>query len=394
MKLQKIAVIGGGIGGLASAIFLSRLNYEVTVFEKARKAGPVGAGFLLQPPGQMVLSELGVLNEIIECAVPINRLRSETVAGYKILDLHYGDLKGQARHGLGIQRSTIYDALYSTALEIESIEFSWDSCVQKIEVNDTSVSVYVNDELQTYDLCILTSGANSDLADEHFDGRIKNPYQWGCMWTTINLPHDFSPDTLHQRCYRAERMMGILPVLKVGDGYEAALYWSAKVSDMMHRDIENHSAYVKEMIEFWPETASSLETVSYPNFISAAYKDVWTPKPFKGRLVAIGDIAHGTSPQLGQGCTMALLDSWFLASFLANDNNQLENALDEWWKTRKYQLSYIRHLSRFLTPLYQSDISCFAMFRDFIMAPAGHLSWVYNLELKTLASELLLKKGI
>ena len=58
---MRFAIAGFGIGGATLAVALARDGHEVTVFERAAALGPVGAGFLLQPSGQAVLAELGVL---------------------------------------------------------------------------------------------------------------------------------------------------------------------------------------------------------------------------------------------------------------------------------------------------------------------------------------------
>lgn len=63
MALESIAIIGGGIGGLASAILLSKKGYQVTIYDKAKSPQPVGAGFLLQPSGQAILQEIGVTDK-------------------------------------------------------------------------------------------------------------------------------------------------------------------------------------------------------------------------------------------------------------------------------------------------------------------------------------------
>lgn len=391
MTVGKIAIIGGGIGGLASGILLARQGYQVTIYEKAETAGPVGAGFLLQPPGQEVLQELGVLQDVCRQAVPIFGLQSMTLSGRKILDLDYRHLQGQPRHGLGIQRSTIYAALLKVVQGLDGVKIIWDNHVEKCTTDDKHISILVNKEVHIYDLCILSSGANSHLADGHFDGRVRRPYTWGCLWTTFKLPDGLSPNMLHQRCHGAKKMMGILPVSRLHDGYEAALYWSAKVQDLKGMDARQFSAIKDEMNRFWPEATLSLEPLQYINFIAATYNDIWTPKPFKGRLIAIGDISHATSPQLGQGCTMALLDAWSLAKAIQRNKPQLHDAVAQWWHARRYQLAYVRHLSRLLTPLYQSENKLNGVWRDWLMAPMGRVPWFYQLQLKTLASEVFLK---
>lgn len=390
MAIETIAIVGGGIGGFAAAIFLSKKGYQVTVFDKAESPRPVGAGFLLQPPGQQVLQELGVLSKVLNEAVPIHGLQSKTVSGRTILDLEYRHLKGAPRNGLGVHRSTIYQALLNEVSTLDNVNIVWDSDVDKCVTNDKKVSVIVNDTEHCYDLGILSAGANSSLADEHFKNRIKRPYGWGCLWTTFRLPDSLSPNILHQRCEHANKMMGILPVRRVNNNYEAALYWSVKSQDIASKEVDQFSAFKSDITAFWPDTEASIAPLEYDDFIPAIYHDIWTPMPFVGRLVAIGDISHATSPQLGQGCTMALLDARSLAMSITRNDSNFHDVIAQWWQGRRYQLAYVRHLSRLLTPLFQSDSRLCDVFRDRVMAPVGRLPLFDTLQLKTLASEVLL----
>ena len=391
MSIESIAIIGAGIGGLSSAIFLSRKGYKVTVFDKAIEPKPVGAGFLLQPPGQDVLAELGILDEVARLSVPIHGLKSQTASGYKLLDLHYNDLKGEPRNGLGVQRSTIYQALLQLASSCESVQFKWGCDVEECRAENGKSIIHVKSDIHSYDLCILASGSNSHLADVLFPDRVKKPYSWKCLWTTIKLPSGFSESILHQRCHQASKMMGLLPVSKTKEGYEAVLYWSLKSEDAKNFSEQSFLSVKREIIDFWPEARESIESLEYSDFIVANYNDLWTPNPFNKNFVAIGDISHSTSPQLGQGCTMALLDSQLLAQHLSN-HRELNESLEVWWRSRKKQLMYVRHVSRLLTPLYQSDQSLYGVFRNFIIAPMGRIHWLYQLQLKTLASVIFLKK--
>ena len=294
MELNRIAIIGGGIGGLASAILLARQGFDIHVYEQAECAGPVGAGFLLQPPGQAVLEKLGVLEEVCQRAVPIQGLESITKSygsthyDKTLLDLKYADLKGAPRHGLGVQRRCIYEALLNQAQSFSNVVIHWDSHVDGCEANESEqVRVQVNGQSEMYDLCILSSGSNSELADQHFEGRICNNYEWGCLWATITLPDALTEHTLHQRCQSSTKMMGILPVRRTETGIEAALYWSAKSKEIRALDADSFSAMKTEMLNFWPEAAASIEPLKQADFIGANYRDVWSPKPFALNLSLI-----------------------------------------------------------------------------------------------------------
>ena len=385
-----IAVIGSGIGGLASAIFLAKQGHQITVYEQAAIPVPVGAGFLLQPPGQNVLAKLGLAEIVSKEAIPIHGLKSKTLSGRLLLDLNYKDLSSGNLVGWGVQRSNIFDALYSTASKIDLINFKWGSHVDECKNQSNQAIVSIGTESHGHDLCILSSGTHSVLADQLFQNRVKRKYPWGCLWTTLRLPEEFSADSLQQRCRGSSKMMGILPVRRRNNEIDAALYWSMPVKSFDRFDSEATNAVKCEMADFWPELQRPIQLLSRDELKCASYNDVWTPNPINKRIIALGDVCHGTSPQLGQGCTMALLDALSLSMCISECDVKVERALSVWWAMRRKQLFYVRLMSKLLTPLYQSNTRTFGLLRDNLMAPIGRLPGLYKLELKTLASEVFL----
>src|SRR5579862_6018381 len=69
--MTEIAIIGGGIGGLAAAAFLRRAGLRATVYEQAGRLGEVGAGVVVAPNAARLLRVLGVLPVLQERAVPL-----------------------------------------------------------------------------------------------------------------------------------------------------------------------------------------------------------------------------------------------------------------------------------------------------------------------------------
>jgi 2-polyprenyl-6-methoxyphenol hydroxylase-like FAD-dependent oxidoreductase len=78
------------------------------------------------------------------------------------------------------------------------------------------------------------------------------------------------------------------------------------------------------------------------------------------------------SPQLGQGVNMALLDAEALADALRAETN-LAQALARYARARKGHVAVYQALSRWLTPLFQSDASALATLRDRAFGPFGRL---------------------
>src|SRR2546421_12937361 len=69
-----LLVIGGGIGGLTTALSLSRRGYPVHVLEKAHEFGGICAGIQIAPNGSRAVGELGILDELHNYAVYPQRL--------------------------------------------------------------------------------------------------------------------------------------------------------------------------------------------------------------------------------------------------------------------------------------------------------------------------------
>jgi len=84
-------------------------------------------------------------------------------------------------------------------------------------------------------------------------------------------------------------------------------------------------------------------------------------------LAVIGDAAHSTSPQLGQGANMALLDAAALAAALRRER-AVDAALEAYARARRWHVRIFQALSLSLTPFYQSDSTVLPFIRDRLVA--------------------------
>ena len=106
--------------------------------------------------------------------------------------------------------------------------------------------------------------------------------------------------------------------------------------------------------------------------VLASYGHHTLPLPFGDRIVFIGDSAHSTSPQLGQGANMALLDVKALALAL-EQSATIEAALALYARKRRLHVRVYQFMSAVFTPFYQSDSNILPLFRDWFAAPASRL---------------------
>lgn len=113
----RIAIIGGGMGGLTAAIALTRLaGVEVTVFEQASALGEVGAGVTVAPNAQRVLDRLGVLEKIRNVgAVPDGHGVYQDAMGNLVTDAAWEDSNREYRN-IGMYRPDLINALAKRAI--------------------------------------------------------------------------------------------------------------------------------------------------------------------------------------------------------------------------------------------------------------------------------------
>ena len=382
-KSVKIAVVGAGIGGLASAIYLAHQGHSVSIFEKFSVAKPIGSGLLLQPPGQEVLRELGLLGDIKNKGAVINALNSQNYKGKTILDLKYSDLDGPSQVGLSVGRALLHDTLLQKAIEC-GVTLVLGAEISKID----QVTGQLASSQTTYDCfdIIIIAGGPRDILIDDYPKRKKNQYNWSCLWANVTLPDDCPKDQLGQRCKSSNHMIGLLPSSYEDNGITiAAFFWSLRSRRLADWRAQPYENFVEQVSCIWPSAAKAIASLDHADFCHAIYYDITCDKPWNGNIIAIGDSIHGTSPQLGQGATMALLDAKILAESLAT-HTTMEQAFSHFWHLRKKQIRFVHWASKFITPFFQSRSSIAGSLRDLTCHKITQSDFGKRLALETLAS--------
>jgi 2-polyprenyl-6-methoxyphenol hydroxylase-like FAD-dependent oxidoreductase len=136
------------------------------------------------------------------------------------------------------------------------------------------------------------------------------------------------------------------------------------------------SKWKAEVLADVPEAGPVLEHLpSADAMLFSGYHDVvmwpWNTE----RVVYLGDAAHATSPQLGQGCNLALLDAWYLAEAM-REAESVPDALFTYSRRRRWHLTWYQFITRWLTPFFQSDLTWLQPLRDIGMAQVTKVPWV------------------
>jgi 2-polyprenyl-6-methoxyphenol hydroxylase-like FAD-dependent oxidoreductase len=373
-KSLDIAVCGSGPAGLAAALLLSRDGHRVRLFDQFDAPRPLGSGLILQPTGLAVLDELGVRGRLAALGAPIERLYGRVTPSQRVvLDVRYRAL-GPGVTALAVHRAALFDVLHDAVCG-SSVEIVTGKRIAALERAGAKPAVIARggERIGAFDLVVDALGANSALAPPA--RRIVLAY--GALWTNVSWPDGerFQSNALEQRYWRASRMAGVLPIGRRATGAprEAAFFWSLRRRDVVRWRERGVDAWKEEVSALWPQAAPLLHDVKCSEDLTFAQYDHFTHRePWTERLVHIGDAAHSTSPQLGQGANMALLDALALARAL-RDSADLAVALPRYAQLRRWHVRLFQWASAIFTPFYQSDSLVLPFIRDRIAAPISRL---------------------
>jgi 2-polyprenyl-6-methoxyphenol hydroxylase-like FAD-dependent oxidoreductase len=365
----KIAIAGYGPAGLAAALQLHRDGHYVTLVERFDKPAPVGSGLMLQPTGRCVLRSLGLDETMASLGKPIHAIDGRDIEnGRKVLDVDLTLVRHELKP-LAVHRGALFGVLHDAVLA-EGIRVLTGTTV-------CAVARFANGQVRLvsdgetlpdgYDLIVDATGARSPLQDLSVAPMSRRPLPFGALWASLDSEVDgFTPNVLHQRYRRADRMIGVLPVGKTEPGgrQQVTFFWSIKPGDVESWRDQGLDVWQQTVLSMWPETAPLLGLITDAEQLTfAGYTHHTMTSPWGSRVIFIGDAAHTTSPQLGQGANMALLDAHALAAAVRAVSG-IDGIGPHYAALRRWNLRAYQWMSALFTPFYQSDSRLLPLVRD------------------------------
>jgi 2-polyprenyl-6-methoxyphenol hydroxylase-like FAD-dependent oxidoreductase len=390
MKPIDIGIIGCGTAGAAAALFLSRAGHKVTVYERVPNPGPVGAGVMLQPTGQVALERLGLREAVTARCNEIARMSCQTDRGRKLFELRYNDVPGD-HVGYGLHRGLLFEHLFR-AVRSASLDLRLGVVIEDLAPTTNGQDQWFvtaeRERLGPHTLCVVADGARSQLRDDTTIRKHVRPYTWGALWFVGDDPDGRYSGELYQVVRGTQRMVGLLPTgLGPGEGpaqEKVSLFYSLRGDQLdawRHAGID---AWKREVRALAPHAGPVLDQIeSADQVLFARYHDVamypWTTD----RVVYLGDAGHAMSPQLGQGANLALWDAMELEIALSS-HDTLATALAAYSRARRSHLGFYQIATRYLTPFFQSDLSPLGWMRDIGFPIATRIPFFRRLMVKSM----------
>jgi FAD-dependent urate hydroxylase len=374
LKKLRIAIAGYGIAGIAAAVFLRRQGHDIVHFEQASEPAFAGGGLLLQESGLAVLAQLGLRDAALARGACVLRVEAHDDRGRTIMDFRYDEFE-PGKFGLGLQRGALFRLLRDADEGFTGLQTGRP--IAGADAKDGFLKGRDGDVIGPFDLIVGADGVNSAIRNA------LEPYatsgQEGRATLCLLDDRDGRFGGRVRQYFSGSRHVSIWPVGSLSDGEPKRVNVSWRTP--------GSADWKQELTEFCPALAPLLDQeAALP--LSASYGNIRLRRYHRGRVALLGDAAHGMSPQLGQGASMALLDAQALATALWQ-HGDIPAALAAFDRARRRHVETYRRLSRIVTPLFQSSHPLLIALRDRAFHPATRVNFLRRRMLKTLTGRQL-----
>ncbi|MEO6248492.1 MAG: FAD-dependent oxidoreductase [Sphingomicrobium sp.] len=311
---MNILVVGGGIGGLTSAIALRQRGFDVTIVERDPEWSVYGVGIIQQANVVRAIAQLGLLDSYLASAYPFDRVEMFAPDGTMVARIPSPKLAGDEYPAqLGISRPALQRVLADAARDLGTT-IRLGVSVERFDDDGDGVEVEFTDGTQArFDVVIGADGLYSQARQSLFPDMAMPAFTGQAVWR-YNLPRPADIDCL--QAYTGRVGLGLVPLS------ETMFYIFATSAEPgnPHLPLAGRAAAMRARLAGCaPRIAELAEQIT--DDAAVVYKPLealFIDGPWhKGRVVLIGDAAHATTPHLGQGAGMAIEDSIVLAEELA-----------------------------------------------------------------------------
>lgn len=300
MEKKKIAIIGGGIAGLTFVRSLNSSTYECTIFEKKEYFGEIGAAISVFPNALNVIDRLGLLGEMLQKSGEIKKIYLKTWKGnilsktepnyhYPTLCMHRADLHKILLNGLNAKLYTDHELQSINHLEDGTVLLTFENGNQ-LQFDAVIGADGIHSKVRKY---IMDDGAPIFRGYNIWRGVVKTDFDTGYGSETFGIGQRF----------------GIVPIK---NGYYG--WWATCNENYMQNDSpETAKEKLLRLFGKWhdpiPELIEKTNDILKNSLVDRTPAKGWT----KGNATLIGDAAHPTTPNLGQGGCIAIEGAFILA---------------------------------------------------------------------------------
>lgn len=339
---MEIAIVGGGITGLCTALALKKEGHSVQIFEKEETLKPVGAGIWLQPNALRVLDWLGLKEEVKRKGIELRRMEitDMMLRPYKaIKEKVVQDEEGNQT--VAIHRARLQSLL--VAALGSSIPFQTSNGYVSHKQTNSKILVKMSLGEAVCDVLLGADGIHSSLRRNLFPKatlRSANQMCWRGV-AEMELPTEYQ--SIGKEAWGKNLRFGFSPI------GPKEVYWFAVACGSQMPRLEPDllkSMLLQKFSLFNPLISKILEASPAHKIHQSLLQDLKRlPKWHSERVCIIGDAAHATTPNMGQGACQGIEDAYFISQCLGlHEKNPLE-AFQDFENMRRKKVDYVVNTS-------------------------------------------------
>jgi len=307
---DQVLIVGAGIGGLAAAVALRRMGIEATIFEQAPVLEEVGAGVSLWPNATRALGEMGLLAAVVDGHQPMEEIVVRIVHGTVLLRLQgVGRWEAPAIcvHRAHLQR-VLKEHVPAHCLHL-------GRRVVHVEREEGGVSVRFEDGSSASGLLLIGCDGIHSVVRGLLHGSSPPRYRGYQIWRGVSPVHlEGAFLGRSTEWWGPGRRFGLLP------GGQERLFWYATHSQSDGEEGSGSQlSILRKLFGDWPYPVMEIMEGSVGGRVIRTQATDRSVAWGRGRITLLGDAAHPTTPNLGQGACMTLEDALILARCLAKD---------------------------------------------------------------------------
>lgn len=317
---MEIAIVGGGIGGLATAIAMRQAGFGVTVYERSKQLVDLGAGITLAPNATRVLYHLGLGPGLEETSVtPPKTEYRHYRTGAVIMRMMTKDFRQiYGAPYMRLHRWDLQHAMITRLAAVAPDALRLGAQVDQLETRGDHVSLtFADGSVATADVVVAADGIRSATRERLFSpapAEFSGYVAWRGLVDTADLPKHLHESAVafgngrHINRYLVRRgeLLNFVAVAQ-RDKWEAEGWTIPAPLD----------EFLEEFASFDEGTRTIISRpVRGQVFKWGLFGRPWLEQWWSGRVVLLGDAAHPMLPFLGQGAANALEDAMILTRCL------------------------------------------------------------------------------
>lgn len=355
---ERVLIVGGGIGGLALATGLRRLGLTPTLVEQAPRFGAVGAGIVLSVNAMAMLWQLDLADAARDAGRVLLIGEVTDAKGRCLSRLNFDELTGDFGPTVAIHRAALHEVLLSGCHDLPlypgtTVEY----LVDRGNVVEVKLS---NGVAAEFDWLIGADGLRSRTRSQVFGETAPLYSGYTCWRFLVDCPPRL--DRMQEMWGRGLRF-GLVPLAKGRLYCFTCANMPEATGDPEDGRVDRFRARFGDFGGYAP---AALEQITKPeqlihNDLAELPKHPW----FKGRVLLIGDAAHATTPNMGQGAAMAIEDAAVLCEMLSGGESWAD-VIPKFAARREPRVRFIVDQSRRIGRIGQLENAMLASLRNWM----------------------------